>query len=125
MTVFGFEKDREKTDKQDMNFQEESHSDIPASFHQVEDEKHNMRDRFEKLNSQTRQPKPDPTKQLALALFSIGALILLFFSLASLTNGLISHHLAYASTLLLAFFLLSFLLIIAVIIVNILYSRKR
>lgn len=111
--------------EQDMNFQEESHPDMPASFHLVEDEKHYMHYRFEKLNPQTRQHKQSSNKQLALALFSIGALILLFFLLAGLTNGLISHHLEYASTILTAFFSFFFLLIIVVITVNILYSRKH
>lgn len=107
-----------------MNFQEQSHPELPASAHQVENEQHNMHYHFEKLDP-ARRHKWSLNKQLALTLFSIGALILLFFLLGGLTNGLISTHLAYASMILLLFFLFFFLLIVAVIIVNVLYYRRH
>jgi uncharacterized ion transporter superfamily protein YfcC len=111
--------------EQEMNFREKSQTDPSASFHHVEDEKHYTNYSFEKLNPQTRQHKPSFGKRLALALSSIGLLILIFFLLATSTNLLIFFHRQYNIQILLASYFFFFLLIIAAITINILYNLKR
>ncbi len=111
--------------EQEMSFQEKSHTDSSIPFDHAEDERHNTNYPFEKLNPQTHQHRHSLNKRLALALSSIGLLLMIFFLLDIIASVMITKYNEYAGNIILVFYSFILLLIIVTITINILYNRKR